>query len=169
MGDETHLIWGAGLLAGSLLLLFVEVFIPSGGLIALVAGAAAIAGIWQLFLYDTIWGVIGILGVLIMAPVVISFGLKVLPSTPIGRKMFFGDSSPEAADRKRAEESAAVDSIHALVGMEGEAVTDLRPVGVVRLDGRRFDALAEGAFIDAGTPVRVTVVDGVQVKVRPVT
>lgn len=160
MGDESHLVWGVGLLAGALLLIFVEVFVPSGGLIALMAGAAAIAGIWQLFLYDTVWGVIGILGTLFMAPVVISFALKMLPSTPIGRKMFFGESSPEAAEQQRAEESAALDSMHALVGVEGEAVTDLRPVGVVRLDGRRFDALAEGAYIDAGTPVRV--------KVRPV-
>ena len=168
MGDETHLIWGIGLLAASLLLLFVEIFIPSGGLIALLAGGAAIAGIWQLFLYETIWGVIGILGVLFMAPVVISFGLKVLPSTPIGRKMFFGDSSQEAEDRQREEETAEIDSMHALVGMEGEASTDLHPVGVIRLEGRRYDALAEGAFIDAGTKVRVTVADGMQVKVRPV-
>lgn len=168
MGDETHLIWGAGLLAGSLLLLFVEVFIPSGGLIALLAGGAAIAGIWQLFLYDTVWGMIGIIGVLFMAPVVISFGLKVLPSTPIGRKLFFGDSSPDADERQREEATAERDSMHALVGMEGEAATDLHPVGVVRLDGQRYDALAEGAFVDAGTKVRVTVADGMQLKVRPV-
>ncbi len=166
MNDQVHLIWGAGLIAGALLLVFVEVFVPSGGLIALIAGAAAIAGIWQLFLYDTLWGVIGTMGVLVMTPVVVTFGLKMLPSTPIGRKMFFGEVPPDE-ERRLGEESRARESMHAMVGMEGEAVTDLRPVGVVRIEGERYDALAEGAFIDAGTRVKVTVIDGMQVKVRP--
>jgi membrane-bound ClpP family serine protease len=166
--NETNLIWGVGLIAGAILLMFLEIFVPSGGLIAIVSGAVAIAGIWQLFLYDTVWGVIGLVGVIVMIPVVVGFGLKVLPSTPIGKKMFFGEGSPEN-DQERAErEMAAKDSLHALIGAEGLAATDLRPVGVVRIDGRRFDALAEGPFIDAGTRVRITVVEGSQVKVRAV-
>ena len=165
--NESHLIWGVGLIGAALLLVFVEVFIPSGGLIALVAAIAAIAGVWQLFVYDFVWGVIGLLGVVVMTPVIISFGLKVLPSTPIGRKMFFGDAPPEDDEQRLERELAARDSLQALRGVEGKAATDLRPVGVVILDGRRYDALAEGAFIDAGTTVRVTVVDGTQIKVRP--
>jgi len=146
VNDETHLIWGAGLIAGALLLIFVEIFVPSGGIIAIIAGAVAIAGIWQLFLYDTVWGIIGMAGVLVMAPVVITFGLKMLPSTPIGRKMFFGDSSPETEEEEQAKEAQARDVRQALVGLEGSAVTDLRPVGVVRIEGKRYDALAEGAY-----------------------
>jgi membrane-bound serine protease (ClpP class) len=167
--NDSHLIWGVGLIGAAMLLIFVEIFIPSGGLIALVAAISAIAGVWQLFLYDTVWGVIGFLGVAVMTPVIISFGLKILPSTPIGRKMFFGESPPDSDEQRLERELAARDSLQALLGAEGRAATDLRPVGVVILDGRRYDALAEGAFIDAGTSVRVTVVEGNQLKVRPKT
>jgi membrane-bound serine protease (ClpP class) len=166
--NESNLIWGVGLILGALLLVFIEVFVPSGGLIAIASGAVAIAGIWQLFLYDTVWGVIGLVGVLIMVPVVVGFGLKMLPSTPIGKKMFFGEGSPENDQERVEREMAVQDSLNALVGVEGQAATDLRPVGVVRIEGRRFDALAEGGFIDAGTRVRVTVVEGAQLKVRAV-
>lgn len=166
--NEHHLIWGVGLIGVALLLMFIEVFLPSGGLIALLSGAAAIGGIWQLFLYDTTWGIIGMIGVIVMVPVMVSFGLKVLPSTPIGKKIFFGDASPDADEERMVREIQVRDSLHALIGVEGKAITDLRPVGVVRIEGQRYDALAEGPFIDAGTTVRVTIVDGAQIKVRGV-
>jgi len=45
-----------------------------------------------------------------------------------------------------------------LVGAQGVALTDLRPVGKVRLDGVRaddFEARVEGAALDRGARVRV--------------
>ena len=53
-----------------------------------------------------------------------------------------------------------------LVGREGVALTALRPVGGVELDGKRLDALAETTFVAAGTRVRITQADGSQIKVR---
>ena len=46
-------------------------------------------------------------------------------------------------------------------------VTGLRPVGVVKINGQRVDALAEGGVIAANTPVLVTDVYDNQIKVRP--
>ena len=54
-----------------------------------------------------------------------------------------------------------------LVGQLGEAVSDLRPVGIVRIDGRRIDVSSEGGYITAGTAVEVTVVEGARIVVRP--
>ena len=39
------------------------------------------------------------------------------------------------------------------LGMIGEAMTDLRPAGKIRADGKRLDAVSEGRFIDAGANV----------------
>jgi hypothetical protein len=43
----------------------------------------------------------------------------------------------------------------ALVGRIGTALTPLRPVGVVELDGRRHEAVSETGFIEAGRTIEV--------------
>jgi membrane-bound serine protease (ClpP class) len=45
----------------------------------------------------------------------------------------------------------------------------LRPAGVASIDGRRIDVLTSGEFINAGTPVRVTRVEGARIFVEPFT
>jgi membrane-bound serine protease (ClpP class) len=56
-----------------------------------------------------------------------------------------------------------------LQGMTGVAASYLRPAGVAQIDGKRIDVLTEGEFIAAGTPIRVTRVEGARVFVEPVT
>ncbi len=55
-----------------------------------------------------------------------------------------------------------------LRGAIGTAASLLRPAGVAMFDGRRVDVLTEGEFIAAGTPVRVTRVEGARIFVEPV-
>ena len=45
--------------------------------------------------------------------------------------------------------------------------TALRPVGTVRIKGRRTDGMAEAGVIEANTPVVVTDIYDNQIKVRP--
>lgn len=165
---ETMLLWGLGLLGVALLLVVVEIFVPSAGIIAVTAAVVAIAGIVCLFRYDTMWGVIGLLITLILTPVLFILGLKIWPSTPIGQKMMHGDETEEDRRRRAEAEIAAREERQALVGAEGEAVTDLHPVGAVRIDGERLDALAEVGWIESGTRVRVVSIADNQIKVRAI-
>lgn len=166
MGEEM-LFWGLGLLAASLLLVIIEVFVPSGGLISLLATGCAIGGVYCLFQYSTTWGLAGILAVLVLGPTTFAFALKIWPSTPIGRKML-GEKPPEMVEAERMQELRERERSLALVGAEGVVRTDLRPVGSIEIDGTRLEALAETALIKAGTRVRVTSVDGKQIKVRAI-
>lgn len=50
---------------------------------------------------------------------------------------------------------AVDESVGALVGREGVAMTDLRPSGQIEIDGRRHEARSELGPIDRGRPVRV--------------
>ena len=170
MDGESILLVGLGLLAASLLLMVAELFIPSAGLLAIGAGAAAIAGIVILFRHPDgpMWGVIGIGLVMVGAPTALALGLKVWPYTPVGKKMLQGETTEEELEAKRLAELQAREQRRALVGAEGEVVTPLRPVGVVRIAGQRFDALAETGIIEAGQRVRVTAVQDNQLKVRAV-
>ncbi len=166
--SEALLYWGLGLLAISILLIVLEVFVPSAGVISLVSVTLAIVGIVCLFRYDWRWGTIGLLGVLILGPTVFFFGLQLLPSTSIGRRLI---------GEQPTDQPPGPDPFAAMVNAEGEALTDLRPGGFVRIedasgnptpDGHRVQAISEVAFIAAGTRVRVTGADGLAVRVRPV-
>ncbi|MDP9110373.1 MAG: ATP-dependent Clp protease proteolytic subunit [Candidatus Eremiobacteraeota bacterium] len=56
-----------------------------------------------------------------------------------------------------------------LRGAIGTATSYLRPAGVALLRERRVDVLTQGDFIPAGTPIRVTRVEGARIFVEPVT
>jgi membrane-bound ClpP family serine protease len=165
--NESLLIWGISLLAIAALLLVIEVFVPSGGIIATASIGCAIAGNICLWRYDAVWGVIGTVGSLIAGPLIFVQTIKIWEHTPTGRKLL-GQPTEEDRQKQRLEEESKAKELLALVGMEGEVVTDLRPVGVVRISGKRYDALSETMYIPAGTKVRVTVAEASQIKVRPV-
>jgi membrane-bound serine protease (ClpP class) len=102
-------------------------------------------------------------------PLAFNFALRVMPNTPFGRRLILGDEDDEDAIAQRAQaESERREREQALIGAMGVALTDLRPIGSARIEGERLEVLAEGGVIDAGTRVRVTRVDGTQIKVRAV-
>ena len=163
---ESLLLWGLGLLAVALLLVVVEVFVPSGGLIALVSASCAIAGVVCLFRVSTAWGVVGVATVMVLGPAAMLFALKVWPSTPIGRRLILGDRTDEEIAQEKLRELRERDTLKALVGAEGLALTDLRPVGTVQIGPTRYEALSEGKIVPAGTRVRVTAAQDNQIRVR---
>ncbi|MGD9689472.1 MAG: NfeD family protein [Phycisphaerales bacterium] len=160
------LLWGLGLLAAGFLVLFAELFIPSAGVLLMSSGVLAVSGVVCLYRYDTVWGVIGTLAVIVGGPIIGLFGLKIMPHTPFGRRLILGDVV-DAEDRAPKRDSAEVEALRALVGREGEVVSDLRPIGVVRVEGKRFDARSELGMLRAGQRVAVSRIDGSELVVRP--
>lgn len=162
------LLLGLGLLAAGILLVVVEVFIPSGGLIAVAAAGCAIAGVYCLFRVGTTWGLAGIGAVLVLGPASFGFALRIWPHTPIGRKMLMGEVTEEQLEAQRAEEERQREQFRAMVGAEGVALTPLRPIGAVRIGSEKFEALAETTIIEAGQKVRVVAAQDNQLKVRAI-
>ena len=159
---EALLIWGVLLVGVSLVLLAAEAFIPSGGLISLVAAAVAISGVVCLFKVDWKWGVAGAGTIAVLGPLVFIFALQLMPSTSMGRKLMFGEQGEE----RSVLENDGMHDLDSLIGAEGVVLTALRPVGTVRLGDQRVDALAEISFIPAGTKVKVVSVEGTTIRVR---
>jgi membrane-bound ClpP family serine protease len=164
---ETLLLAGIGLILLGALLIVVEAFVPSGGVIGLAAAACAVAGVVVLFRHDAMWGTTGLLCVVVLGPMVFFWAVKMLPYTPMG-KHIMGDSGEDIAARRSVEESRWREARSALEGKEGTAATDLVPAGVVVIDGARHDAIARGGLIDKGARVRVTRVDGMEIEVREI-
>lgn len=140
-----------------------EFVAPTGGVLVVAAVAAFATGVGVILLYgsrvEAAAAVVGLcLGVPAMTYVVMTgyrrLALKSALTTPEGA----GPAAP-AADFGT--------DLSALRGRTGKAASPLRPAGVAVFDGRRVDALSEGALIDAGTWVRCVGVRGAAVVVRP--
>ena len=157
---ESKPLFAVILIAVAMILFFAEVFVPSGGLLGLLAAAALISGIVVLFSFNTTAGVIGLIVSLAALPFLLAFALKIMPNTVIGRMLTLKNPPPRDPNDDPSVSQATV-------GATGQAITDLRPVGTCLIDGKRTDCLAERGVIEAGQRVRVIVVDGMQVKVRP--
>ncbi len=164
---DSLLILGIGLLCLGVLLIVLEAFVPSGGLLGISALISAVAGIVFLFRYEPIWGAIGLLMTVILGPMAFMSALKLLPSTNLGRTMV-GQSGDEIARAREESTRARRDEREQLVGLEGIAKTDMRPSGVIVIDGKQHDAVAAGAVIDRDQRVEVVAVDGFTVTVRPI-
>ena len=53
-----------------------------------------------------------------------------------------------------------------LMGKEGVADTFFRPSGYIVIDGKKYDAVSEGEFIDKGSSLKVILVEGNRIVVK---
>ena len=143
-------------------LIVLELFIPSSGVLTLLAIACLVFGLVNCFLVSSWLGFVVTIITIAALPVFIVAMVRIWPNTWIGRRIAIrqaeravpGDSIPDAA------------RLDKLVGRTGQAITDLRPVGAVMFDSDRVDCVAETSQIEAGTEVTVIRVEGVRVVVR---
>ena len=170
--SDAYLLWGFILAGAALGLLFVELLVPSGGLLGLVCGVAAIGSIVAFFKYDTTFGAAALLAYIILTPILLVFVFKLWIQSPLAKRMVLGseDTLAEGDDtvgESQQERLRRLEALRELIGAEGVSVTALRPVGFVKINGRRIDAMAESGIVEADTPVVVTDVYDNQIKVRP--
>ncbi|MFH0920932.1 MAG: NfeD family protein [Fibrobacterota bacterium] len=58
------------------------------------------------------------------------------------------------------------DDYSALLGKTGHALSPLRPAGAADINGRRYDVVSDGDFINTGEPVKVTDIAGNRIMVK---
>lgn len=146
------------LLGLGLALALAEVFIPSLGILSLLAAVAIIGAVFTAFQVGTEFGMNFLLVVVLVLPVALIGAFKLLPKSPLTRKLVSGGLSFEAT---RATDGRDLD----LVGQEGPVETPLRPAGHARIGGRRVDVVSRGESIGVGERVRVLEVSGNRVVV----
>tara|TARA_B100001013_G_scaffold331214_1_gene246651 strand:- start:1161 stop:1670 length:510 start_codon:yes stop_codon:yes gene_type:complete len=133
-------------------LIFLEVFIPSGGIIGIVAIFLMGMGIFGFFHQEKpLTGLLCAVGSLVFVITMFFYMLR--------RITFKGAQDPESftsVDRGIAE----------VEGESGVAKTILRPAGVALINGKRIDVVASGGFIEKGRPVKVIETSGNRVVVK---
>jgi membrane-bound serine protease (ClpP class) len=160
------MMWGIIIIVIGLALLAAELFIPSGGMLFILSMTAIVIGVVMIFNAPesegggTTSGLIAVITLGILLPVAIGVGLHYYPHTPMGKRIML--HQPEAG--KSLAQTLELDKY---VGSYGKTLTPHQPSGVTLIDGRRFDTLTEGMFLDGGQVVKVIGIHGVQLVVRP--
>lgn len=155
------LLHAFGLLLLFFVLLLLELFIPSGGLLGIAAVAALVAAIVIGFLHSATAGGMILITVGFCVPLIVSIGLRLWPRTPFGRRILNID--PEESTARRQDQDALRQQ---WVGKVGVARMDLLPNGVIDVAGSRLDAVSVGGVIDRGANVEIVNVVAGKFQVR---
>ncbi|MDP9004935.1 MAG: serine protease [Verrucomicrobiota bacterium] len=102
---------------------------------------------------------------MLAAAVVIMILARYLPRTSIYRRFALLTTNPPGPSLAGAPREFAM-PLALAAGMEGAAITTLRPSGKARFASHVVDVVTEGEFIPAGTPVMVIQTDGMRVIVK---
>ena len=173
----SHLLIGLAGLEGILLfvaglvLIAVEVFVvPGVGVLGFLGAAGVLGGLYLSLIGDLPTTAdfargAGILSTSILVVLIASWYLvRRLPSNRrLGRSGVF-----LTRDTARATGYASAIRRDELVGVEGVAVTDLRPSGTGLFGEERIDVVSDSEWIARGTPIRIVASEGYRHVVRPV-
>lgn len=147
-------------LIGLLLILFELHVLPGHGIAGSLGAVILLGAVLLAFGVPFFVGALQALALSIVLTIAVFWLLqRVLPENAfMKRLMFAGAQGPDYV--------ASLDHRH-LLGTAGTALSYLRPAGVAMFGDARVDVLTEGDFVPAGTPVRVTRVEGARIFVRP--
>ena len=80
-------IYAILLLIAGLVLIVLEVLLPSGGVLSVLAAGALVGSIILGFMAGTSTGITLLIIVAVVVPIMIIIGFNILPHTPIGKRM----------------------------------------------------------------------------------
>ncbi|SHK72799.1 NfeD family protein [Rhodothermus profundi] len=146
-----ELLFAITLILIGLALIVAEVYLIPGMNIAGIIGVVLVLfGLGYAF---TASGLLAGLAVLVSTLVAGGVLFLVLWRSGAWRQFVLATSLKREATERSGEHRARY------LGKEGIAVTPLRPVGIVEIEGERIEAATEGQYIAAGSRVRVVAMD----------
>ncbi len=143
-----------GLLAVGYILLLMEIFVP-GGILGILGLIAVAYGCYAAFDLGTLWGMAAVTISLVLTAITI----RILVKSRITRKLVLEN---QGAETWKAAEQGLGD----LLGRRGTTLTPLRPSGLIEIDDRRIDVVADSEFIESGVEVQICEVEGNRVLVE---
>lgn len=159
------------LFVAGVVLLILEIFVIPGFGIAGISGIILI--LLSLFfsltpsgpLFDThtiSLAIIQITGSLLAAIILFTVILKFLPKSRAFNKLVLADA--EHSNQGFVSYPSNKD----LIGVEGVALTTLRPAGTAEIDGKRVDVMTDSEYVEKGSKIKVLKVEGIKVIVKEI-
>jgi membrane-bound serine protease (ClpP class) len=128
-------------------LIFAEIFIPSGGIISVFA-AITLIGSWIFLVREGNPLLITLMLIFDMSaiPILVIWGLKALQKSSLTNTIELGSAAGYQVDLKLSSN---------LIGKVATAITPLRPSGQIRVGEEIMEALSSGEMIDPGASVKI--------------
>lgn len=153
--------WEIGLFLFGTLFLLMEILLTGVGLFA-------VLGISSIFV-SLIWSMGGdiaavkvLLAGLVLAVVAFALIATKLPSSKLWERVVLRETESGEAGYN------SVDDYGMLVGKEGSVTSELRPSGKVEIDGKIYDVVSSGPYLEEGERVVVSEAVGMRIVVRRV-
>jgi len=149
-----------------LVLLVAEIFVPSGGIIGVLALLSLGSAIWAAWLawWDTNpglwWSYIA--GVMILIPTTLGFAVRFFPNTTWGKKVIHEVPTLDEVTGFKAE----TEHLRSLLGKVGKTQTLLNPSGFVIVNNERLHCESQGMIIESHEDVEVIAVEGTRLVVK---
>jgi membrane-bound ClpP family serine protease len=156
-------LWAVLLLVLGLLLLMMEIFFPSAGILAFLSAASLIGAIILAFQQGIGTGALFLFLTPVGTITFVILAFKFWPKTSMGRRMMLATPPSDEV----LPEDPEKEFLQSLVGRVGKTKCKMLPSGIISIDGRKIDAVSEGMPIEVNQEVRVLQVRGKRVIVRP--
>lgn len=129
-----------------------EFILPSGGALTIAALGAFGYSVYHVFRHiSPEVGVFFIIGDIILIPILIVIGMKILARTPVALATQLSSSSGVSSQDESHKQ---------LLGKTGEVLSDLRPAGRAMIEGKKYDVVSGGDYIESGSKIVVSQVNG---------
>lgn len=150
----------------TLMLFVAEIFVPSGGLIAVLALTCMAGSVWAAWMAwwatsPSLWWTY-IASVIILIPTTLGFAVRFFPNTTWGKKIIHEVPTLEEVTGFQEE----TEHLRSLIGKTGKTQTLLNPSGFVLVNHERLHCESQGMIIDAQTEVEVVAVEGARLVVK---
>jgi membrane-bound serine protease (ClpP class) len=149
-----------------LLLLLIEVFlIPGFGIIGILGISCIMISFFAAFGMENIESAVSVISIslLVSSTLIILLTIYILPKSTIFKKIML-----TTQNTNKSGFSSHVNNDVELLHKRGVAYSTLRPAGAVMVDGKRYDVVADGDFIQQGEAIEVIQVDGLKITVKKV-
>ncbi len=155
------LTWAFLLLIAAFVLLVVEMFVPSHGIIGAIAAVMVAAAVVAGFYQNATWGVVMLAISAVSVPIAVWAVFLYWPQTPIGRRILI--RLPESPDEYLPE---SYRDKKILIGKIGVAKTKMLLAGAIQIDGKSYDAVSEDLPIEVDAEVQVVAIKMNRIIVR---
>lgn len=159
--NEMSMIWMVGLYIGGILLIVLDGKVLNDG-------TASVIGILLMILAVAVPSPGILYGLLAGTGVLFGIGfsflfLKVFPKRDVWGKVTLKDRLTSEMGYNSLN-----DSYRELIGKQAVTLTPFKPTGTIEVDDREYSATTSGRWLDMGTEVEITAVDGTKITVSPI-
>jgi membrane-bound ClpP family serine protease len=154
-------LWTFLFLGLAFIIAVLEVFLPSGGMLAVLAIAFLITSIVFSFQADVIFGSFYTLFVCMLVPVFLWTALRVWPNTWIGRQILLTPENDPALVPDEEQQT-----LKQLIGKHGMAKSKMLLGGLIEIEDKRYNAVSDAEPIEPGEVISVIRIEGTSIIVR---